>query len=100
MVAGAAAGGTVLVPAGTYEADVLAVGGPLTIAPADPDDPPVFTGISRIVVTVPAQADADAAAAAAGPVVIRGLVFEDTARAGRGGPLRLRHHRVCAGRRL
>ena len=73
MVAGAAAGGTVRVPAGTYAEDVLAVDKPLTIEPADPEDPPVLTGYSRIAVAFPPQAGAGG-----GPVVIRGLVFKDT----------------------
>ena len=70
MVADAAAGTTVRVPAGTYAADMLVVDKPLTIEPADPDNPPLFTNYTHIVVRQPAG----------GPVVIRGLLFEDTAR--------------------
>ena len=69
MVDEAAAGSTVGVPAGTYAADMLTVNRSLTIEPADPDNPPVFTNHTHIVVRP----------AADGPVVIRGLVFEDTA---------------------
>ena len=68
-VAAAASGGTVGVPAGTYAAGILTVDKPLTIEPADPSSPPVFTGYAHIVVRPPAD----------GPVTIRGLVFEDTA---------------------
>ena len=74
MVAGAAAGGTAGVPPGTYAAAAIAVNRSLTIEPADPQSPPVFTGSSHIAVTVPPQAGG-------GPVVIRGLVFENTTRA-------------------
>ena len=85
-MAGAAAGGTVRVPAGTYAEDVLVVDKPLTIEPADPDDPPVLTGYSRIEVASPPQAGAGGAGAE-GPVVIRGLVFRDTTLAPDGGGL-------------
>ena len=68
MVGEAAAGSTVEVPAGTYAADMLTVNKSLTIEPADPDNPPLFTNHTHIVVRP----------AADGPVVIRGLVFEDT----------------------
>ena len=78
-VAGAAAGSTVRVQAGTYAADVLAVDKPLTIEAADPENPPVFTNRSRIVVSVSPQPDGG------GPVVIRGLVFESSTRAPDGG---------------
>ena len=77
----AAAGTTVRVPAGTYATDMLVVDKPLTIEPADSGNPPVFTGHAHVVVRP---------AAGGGPVVVRGLVFEDTARdpAGAGtGPL-------------
>ena len=88
MVAGAAAGSAVRVPPGTYAEDVLTVDRPLTIEPADSENPPVFMGISRIVVAAasqPATPQAAVAAAAAGPVVIRGLIFEGTAGAPGGG---------------
>ena len=85
MVAGAAAGSAVRVPPGTYAEDVLAVDRPLTIEPADPENPPVFTGISRIVVAAASQPATTQAASAAGPVVVRGLVFEGTAGAPGGG---------------
>ena len=88
MVSGAAAGATVQVPPGTYAEDVLAVDRPMTIEAADPENPPVFTGISRIVVAAasqPATTQAASASAAAGPVVIRGLVFEGTAGVPGGG---------------
>ena len=77
MVAGAAAGGIVRVPAGTYAEDVLVVDKPLTIEPADPEDPPVLTGYSRIAVASPPQAGAGAGGGG-GPVAVRGLVFRDT----------------------
>ena len=89
MVAGAAAGGTVRVPAGTYAEDVLVINKSLTIEPADPGDPPVLTGYSRIAVASPPQAGAGAGGGGGGggggPVVIRGLVFKDTTRAPGGG---------------
>ena len=67
-VALAPPGGTVLVPPGTYAGDVLVVDRPLSIMPADPADPPVFTGYSHIVVRPSAD----------GPVAVSGLRFEDT----------------------
>ncbi len=67
-VALAPPGGTVLVPPGTYAGDVLVVDRPLAIMPADPADPPVFTGYSHIVVRPSAD----------GPVAVSGLRFEDT----------------------
>ena len=67
-VALAPPGGTVLVPPGTYAGDVLVVDRPLSIRPADPADPPVFTGYSHIVVRPSAD----------GPVAVSGLRFEDT----------------------
>ena len=67
-VALAPPGGTVLVPPGTYAGDVLVVDRPLSIMPADPADPPVFTGYSHIVVRPSAD----------GPVTVSGLRFEDT----------------------
>ena len=77
MVAEAAAGATVMVPAGTYAEDVLVINKSLTIEPADPGNPPVLTGYSHVVVT----------AQAGGPVAIRGLVFKNTAHAPGGGGL-------------
>ena len=86
MVAEAAAGGTVRVPAGTYAEDVLVINKSLTIEPADPADPPVLTGYSRIAVASPPQASEGAGGGGeGGPVVIRGLVFKDTTRAPGGG---------------
>ena len=92
MVAGAAAGSAVRVPPGTYAEDVLAVDRPLTIEPEDPENPPVFTGTSRIVVAAsqpttptPTTPTTPPPQAAGGPVVIRGLVFEDTEGAPDGG---------------
>ena len=67
-VALAPPGGTVLVPPGTYAGDVLTVDRPMSIRPADPADPPVFTGYSHIVVRPSAD----------GPVAVSGLRFEDT----------------------
>ena len=69
MTARAAEGGTVAVPPGEYGEDVLVVNKSLTIEPADPSNPPVFTGYSHIVVR-PAEAD--------GPIVIRGISFMNT----------------------
>ena len=77
MVAEAAAGSVVRVPPGTYAEDVLVVNKSLAIEPADPGNPPLFTGYSHIVVD----------AQAGGPVAIRGLAFEDTAHAPGGGGL-------------
>ena len=77
MVAGAAAGSAVRVPPGTYAEDVLVVNKSLAIEPADPGNPPLFTGYSHIVVD----------GQAGGPVAVRGLVFEDTAHAPGGGGL-------------
>ena len=76
MVANAAPGSTVRVPAGTYAIGVLEIDRPLAIEPADPEDPPLFTGQARVVVRPPAD----------GPVSVRGLAFEGTARpTGSGG---------------
>ena len=69
QVAQAAAGGTVRIDSGTHSIDMLIVSKPLTIEPADPADPPVFTGSAQVVVT-PAEG---------GPIVVRNLAFENTA---------------------
>ena len=73
MVSAAPPGSIVRVPAGTYGADILRVNKSLTIEPANPDDPPLFTNHTRIIVTA-----SQGAGAAGGQVVIRGLTFADT----------------------
>ena len=70
QIAQAAAGGTVRIDSGTYAVDMLIVDRPMTIEPADPADPPVFTGSARVVVT-PAEN---------GSIIVRNLAFENTAR--------------------
>ena len=77
MVSAAPPGSIVKVPAGTYGADILRVNKSLTIEPANPDDPPLFTNHTRIIVTASEGAVA-ANATAGGQVVIRGLTFADT----------------------
>ena len=77
MVSAAPPGSVVKVPAGTYGADILRVNKPLTIEPANPDDPPLFTNHTRIIVAASEGAVA-ANATAGGQVVIRGLTFADT----------------------
>ena len=68
MVSMAPPGGTVKVQPGEYRAAVLIVDKPLTIEAADPDDRPVFTGYSHIVVEP----------AAGGPITVRNLAFMNT----------------------
>ena len=75
MVANATPGSTVRVPPGTYASGVLEIDKPLAIEPADPDSPPLLTGQARVVVRPPAD----------GPVSVRGLAFEGTARPPPGG---------------
>ena len=76
MVSSAPPGGTVQVQPGEYSAAVLIVDKPLTIEAADPDDRPVFTGYSHIIVEP----------SAAGPITIRNLAFMNTSHtSGAGG---------------